>query len=343
MQRRCVAIDTKSRNVFLVTFDESGAAHCHVDHRGATESWRIIASKDCSDRGLTVQHVKTHLQNSTIAKSANPTVDLYELLTGNARCHGSRLDTQKIAQASAAVIVKPSIQEMGSHAADCGDWTLEEVTLPSVAVYKVLGHEKTLAEYNQAQLDSGTSGSRAVDKDWSAMYTQFLISHTLGTVAYRWEDKHWRPAYSIANLVAVRIQSPLAVIIVTGKCFWDGSVDSTRKASLVKDELRARGWDIGIDEGLMEALGRLGTALAIQETENEWELVFEQRHLASVLTMPTCAERQIGMFYKHQAMPVTFQWEASADGIRRRCDDMEQCVQVLAELGETETLSRFTH
>lgn len=293
---------------------------------------------------ITVADVKKQLKNidgCAVISSKLAATSLYDALT-------SKEARPSISPSLShdAVCVEVGSREVSAESHNGLSWTLEDVTLQDIVVYKVLGDEPTLREYNQFQLDAiaqqSYGGNAKFDKNWAAMYTQFMKSHTIGTVAYRWEAKSWRPAYSEARLVEVQIKSVLPVIIVTGSIFWDGAADSGLKANLVKEALRSRGWDIGVDEGLMEALGRKRRALVMQETEHEWELIFEQSHLAEVLVMPTSYERLVATFYKDKVMPITSHWQPAAEQSRRRCDDLDRCADCLADLGEVDLPSRFT-
>jgi hypothetical protein len=285
------------------------------------------------------------LKNSSLTLAVPATVALYASLIGDERSQHDPSNLLTTPHELACIELANS--GVTSNIYNGFPWTLEDTILRDVVVYKALGSEATLAEYNQAQLEASAtnsySGNISFDRNWSAMYTQFMKSHTIGTVAYRWEAKSWRSAYSEAHLVEVRVRHPLPVIIVTGVLFWDGHVDSVLKANLVKDALRARGYDIASDEGLMEAMGRHRIALAMQETEFEWELIFEHNHLAGILAMTFSTERLVATFYKNPAIPITSHWKVAVDSCRRRCDDLEQCADVLTELGETDLPSRFTH
>merc|ERR1711988_317165 len=94
----------------------------------------------------------------------------------------------------------------------------------------------------------------------------------------------------------------------------------------VKDRL-----GIPSHEPLMPFLGGQGKALLMQETEDEWELVLSQDHLAGLAH----SDRIVASFNCASGMPVTKSWRAAVDGRQRRYDDVSSCLEVLTELGES--------
>merc|ERR1719162_475395 len=158
------------------------------------------------------------------------------------------------------------------------------------------------------------------------MYTQFKQTHTLGTVPYRWEqdDASGNP-YMVSSLVETRFTEPLDVIVASGRVFWDPAVDGVAKACIVKDHL-----GLSLTEGLMASLGKQDKALLMQETEDEWELIFCHEHLARLHH----EDRIVASFERAAAFPVTTHWVARVDGVRRRYDTDSSTLQVLEELGE---------
>ncbi|CAK9045391.1 Hypothetical protein SCF082_LOCUS25650, partial [Durusdinium trenchii] len=142
------------------------------------------------------------------------------------------------------------------------DVRIEEFTLApeELQVYKVLGTEESLLEYNA----HASRFARPPDwNDWKAMYTQFDLEHTLGTVPYRWEQQNQEGEdYTHANLVKVSFAKPLPVVLASGPAFWDAALPGRRKAELVKEALSLK-----MEEPLMVELGRQQKALLMQETE----------------------------------------------------------------------------
>ncbi|CAJ1370941.1 unnamed protein product [Effrenium voratum] len=179
---------------------------------------------------------------------------------------------------------------------------IQELVLPEVSVYKVLGCESTLAEYNDHSSRFGNPRS-----DWKAMYTQLMASHALGTVPYRWDqmDSQGSP-YRCANLVQVCFLEPLPVVRCSGPFFWDGSVPGEEKAAVLRSAL-------GLSkEPLMAQLGLAQKAVLMEETEGEWELILDHRHLAA-LPHESC----LVATFQRGALPVTATF-ASRDGERQK-------------------------
>jgi hypothetical protein len=204
----------------------------------------------------------------------------------------------------------------------------ERRVLPGeVLLYKVVGNENDLTEYNAKKIvDVASRCSTANwETDWTAMYTQFKQSHALGTVPYRWEqeDASGNP-YMVASLVEVHLREPLDVVVAAGQTFWDSAVDGLAKAHIVKEHL-----GIPATNGLMSSLGQQRKALLMQETEDEWELIFCHKHLASLQH----EDRTVASFERAATFPVTSHWRANADGVRRRYDTDNCCLDVLQELG----------
>eukprot|EP00435_Cladocopium_sp_Y103_P073478 s180_g43.t2 len=195
----------------------------------------------------------------------------------------------------------------------------EEMTLSPVKVFKVLGSEETLAEYN-AHMSRLKRPS-----DWKAMYTQFMLDHALGTVPYRWDqnDKEGE-IYSTANLVEVSFLEPLDVVVAAGPIFWDASVPQEHKAELVKSALHLES-----EMPLMAKLGQQQKALLMQETEAEWELIFSHEHLASI--PHDC--RIVASFQKSKAWPVTATWTTELGELAEKYVDDDQVLRALSEAG----------
>merc|ERR1712194_698054 len=105
----------------------------------------------------------------------------------------------------------------------------------------------------------------------------------------------------------------------------DPAVDGAAKARIVKDHL-----DLSLTEGLMRSLGKQDKALLMQETEDEWELIFCHEHLARLHH----EDRIVASFERAAAFPVTSHWVALVDGVRRRYDTDSLTIQMLEELGE---------
>ncbi|CAL1126249.1 unnamed protein product [Cladocopium goreaui] len=201
------------------------------------------------------------------------------------------------------------------------DVRIEEMTLSPVKVFKVLGSEETLAEYN-AHMSRLKRPS-----DWKAMYTQFMLDHALGTVPYRWDqnDKQGE-IYSTANLVEVSFLQPLDVVVAAGPIFWDAAVPQEDKAELVKSALQ-----LEAEMPLMAQLGQQQKALLMQETEAEWELIFSHEHLAVI----PHDSRIVASFQKSKAWPVTATWttELTESAETQKYVDDDQVLRALSEAG----------
>lgn len=193
-----------------------------------------------------------------------------------------------------------------------------------LVVCKVVGNETDLTQYSNKVSARFESGARK--SDWTAMYMQFKRSHALGTVPYRWDDADASGnQYMVASLVEVRFTEPLDVIAVAGQVFWDPSTDGVVKAQLVKERL-----GIPSNELLMSFLGQQGKALLMQETEDEWELILNHDHLASLQH----EDRIVASFGRASTMPVTLRWTSTADGVQRRYESDDRCLEEMAELCE---------
>uniref|UniRef100_A0A0G4F5I1 Uncharacterized protein n=1 Tax=Chromera velia CCMP2878 TaxID=1169474 RepID=A0A0G4F5I1_9ALVE len=257
-------------------------------------------------------------------------------------------------------------------------WTLREMEVPAgeITIYKAVGEELSLAEYNAATRSNFQSdGDEDWDRDWSAMYTQFQKSHCLGTVWYRWEDE--RPCgegvHEEARLMQVTFRVPIKVVICSGPVFYRGDVDGATKANIVKERLRLgleSGWTAlalrtwtavcrwfrwvtGLgqsltpaateDLGLMQALGEQGKALIMQETETEWELVFSHQHLASLLRDSEAFDEEcVVSFFKHPKWPATSHWAIGGRDEEGNWKGGEKKrygsdTEVLDEIGDSET------
>ncbi|CAE7559231.1 unnamed protein product, partial [Symbiodinium pilosum] len=163
------------------------------------------------------------------------------------------------------------------------------------------------------------------EHDWTAMYTQFRVSHALGTVPYRWDQAgpDGTP-YMSASLLEARFLDPLPVVVARGALFADASVEGSVKAQLVKERL-----DLKIEEPLMKQLGEQGKALLMQESETEWELIFSHQHLS---TLPH-QTRVVATFKRSPARPITSSWETPDEGAMKYADD-ELLMETLRDLGE---------
>lgn len=64
-----------------------------------------------------------------------------------------------------------------------------ELSLTGVTICKCIGDEQTMQDYFQKRKPQVTS-------DWSAIYAQFDMPHSLGTVGYRWDA-----GYQTANVI----------------------------------------------------------------------------------------------------------------------------------------------
>ena len=205
-------------------------------------------------------------------------------------------------------------------------------------IYKAVGDEKTLTEYNETVTKKCSDHYSKIiifDRDWSAMYTQLHKLHALGTVSYRWEpDKFNGSSYLYSNLIEVTINEPLQVVVCKGSQFYDGEKSGNEKAELVKNAL-----GIPNSEGLMEVLGKQHKALLMEETEGEWELIFNRSHLESI----SHTDKILAIFEKSPMRHCTYKWRACtirdqipgverSESMRYECDDI--CIEQLG--GESE-------
>ncbi|CAE6916047.1 unnamed protein product [Symbiodinium sp. CCMP2592] len=191
----------------------------------------------------------------------------------------------------------------------------------SNSIARVVGSEKNLKEYNENR----RVATEGAEKDWTAMYTQFRVSHALGTVPYRWDQRgaDGQP-YTTASLLEARFMEPLPVVVAHGGLFADGAVEGSMKAQVVKEHL-----GLNVEEPLMKQLGAQGKALLMQETEEEWELIFSHQHLAALEHQT----RVVASFKKSPARPITGSWETPDEGPMKYADD-ELVMETLRDLGE---------
>lgn len=118
-----------------------------------------------------------------------------------------------------------------------GDYFLSQ-SVDRCVVYKLVGTQTTIAEYNAAHsqhppgsfsasgLSSEAKTSSAVNH-WSALYTQVTADHAEGTAGYRWDQ-----GYPYANLLELKLQPDILLGVCSGPIWSDGSVPSTKKAEL---------------------------------------------------------------------------------------------------------------
>jgi hypothetical protein len=197
-----------------------------------------------------------------------------------------------------------------------------------MVIYKAVGNEADLTEYNDVitkKCQERYSGAASFDLDWSAMYTQLFKSHALGTVCYRWEGDD---PYSHSNLLEITIEESLQVIVCNGSVFHDGNISGSEKAALVKSAI-----GIPISAGLMDVLGEQRKALLMEETQGEWELIFNRSHLSLIQHK----DRMLGSFERSAVRGCTQLWCAYGDEqhddasgphmMRYECDEM--CVEAL--------------
>eukprot|EP00929_Paragymnodinium_shiwhaense_P039923 TRINITY_DN20898_c0_g1_i8.p1 TRINITY_DN20898_c0_g1~~TRINITY_DN20898_c0_g1_i8.p1 ORF type:complete len:232 (+),score=59.11 TRINITY_DN20898_c0_g1_i8:46-696(+) len=142
---------------------------------------------------------------------------------------------------------------------------VRELALPSLQAFKVVGDQTSVLDYDAAH-------PPRVVGDWSAIYLQFDVPHSLGTVGYRWDM-----GYKTANLLRVNFRE-VNVVLLDAVWFADGDVPGGEKARLVKQALA-----IGEEELLTEALGRRSQVLVCRETASQWELVLPRGVLPLVL------------------------------------------------------------
>ena len=136
----------------------------------------------------------------------------------------------------------------------------------NIIVYKCLGHQDTLVEYQAAYPPR--------DGDWAAMYLQFDLPHALGTVPYRWEH-----GYAMATVVRITL-SKVKVVIIDAEWMPDATVNGQAKAAAVKKAL-----DLPDEACLMAELASRGLALACRETEKQFELVLGSGLLESAVEL----------------------------------------------------------
>jgi len=188
-----------------------------------------------------------------------------------------------------------------------------ELSLTGVTICKCIGDEQTMRDYFQKSKPQVTS-------DWSAIYTQFDMPHSLGTVGYRWDA-----GYQTANVMQAPVTSGLRCVVVDAPWMCDGSIQSDAKAAAVRLAL-----GLSDSEPLMDAIGQRGMVLVCRETEMQWEMVIP--HTLGLERVIGC-EQQVMMQLRPNQYGSTGQvrsWDAEQLELTpwRRFDENEALVEV---------------
>lgn len=189
--------------------------------------------------------------------------------------------------------------------------TVHEVILDQVTVFKCIGDEETVSEYIEARTAvSRRSYTPTSDpNDWSAqLYTQFSLSHALGTCPYRWDQ-----GYALSRVLSLTVPSA-RVLVIDAPWMPDPAVGGRAKADAVRCALRGymKG-DVG-NAPIMTELAAHGFLLACRETEKQWELVFGPGALGNV------GERVV-MELKPGPYSTTSHFRKETEGSWRRYDE----------------------
>ena len=200
--------------------------------------------------------------------------------------------------------------------------TLVEV-FHELAVYKVIdAATATVQNYNAECMSSRpvpVSDTETVS-DWRGLYTQFQLTHVLGTIPYRWE----RDGTTEAALVKVTIQSSIRIAVLDGTLWHNGNVSGQRKADLAKQLL-----DVPPHEPLVELLGKSNTALLVRETAEEPELIFSHDLFAALNITEDC----VALFRRHDSRPVTNGWRRSEEHDWKPWnDEAQECLLEIPDL-----------
>eukprot|EP01098_Paradermamoeba_levis_P007633 TRINITY_DN3167_c0_g1_i1.p1 TRINITY_DN3167_c0_g1~~TRINITY_DN3167_c0_g1_i1.p1 ORF type:complete len:227 (+),score=47.40 TRINITY_DN3167_c0_g1_i1:159-839(+) len=181
---------------------------------------------------------------------------------------------------------------------------VRQFNVNSLGVWKVFGTESSALEYFEAAEARRPPSSSP--SDWgNSLYFQFDVSHTLGTINYRFDQ-----GYSLARLWSIKFENLNVVIAddLHSNFLIDGKVTGKEKATLLKQLL-------GFDESkmLMDCLGEKGSALCIRETENEWELVLPASLISS--TGGSCTQTAVHEFKPNSSFPcVAFHRTCAKEG-----------------------------
>ena len=174
------------------------------------------------------------------------------------------------------------------------------VVISELEFYKVIDAAKeTVQNYNAGCISCQMIRTSEIC-DWSGLYTQFKSAHALGTLPYRWEND----LTSHASLVRVTIHTPIRIVVLDGALWHSGNVTGKTKAELAKQELA-----VPMDEPLVAFLGRFNTALLVQETAEEPELIFSHDFFAAL----NKTEHTVALFRRQGHRPVTSQWKYPDD------------------------------
>ena len=149
--------------------------------------------------------------------------------------------------------------------------------VPSTLVaYKLVGTEASIREYFCGSCTHGDPHEPSAQadvrqrSDWSALYTQFTMPHSINTVSYRFEV-----GYAYATLLRAEIDtSAFDVYLVddgSSNEMADSSITGAIKAQRIKELL-----GIPADTLLMDEMGRRRALLICRETANEFELIIPQ-------------------------------------------------------------------
>eukprot|EP00959_Pyramimonas_sp_CCMP1952_P420190 8801099-Pyramimonas_sp.AAC.1 len=169
-------------------------------------------------------------------------------------------------------------------------------SLPStLVVYKLVGSEAGILDYYTSCARGGRSrpvvqahdGART---DWSALYTQFTMPHSINTASYRFEA-----GYAQANLARAEIDSSaFSVYLVNDSSSYDmanPSIQSSVKADRIKELLH-----IPQSSLLMDELGKWRSMLICRESAKEFELIIPHQLLQDPTTSIFLREEIVSSF-----------------------------------------------
>ena len=179
---------------------------------------------------------------------------------------------------------------------------MRKVTLNvSDFLYKVIGDEGSLHEYNEYRRPSPTTPV----SDWSACYLQCSLSHALGTLPYRWDQ-----GYETAQLLRLSLRPDVSVAVVDDSTMASGAASGVVKARRCKE------W-LGVDTAtpLWQSLERERVLLCMLETDGEAEVVVPHSMVSEVVPGEEVVAhfRQRGGVTSARRLPGDSGWSAFED------------------------------
>jgi hypothetical protein len=152
--------------------------------------------------------------------------------------------------------------------------------------------EKLFKHATESFLAGASDPQESPTPDWSGIYVQLGIEQ-----AIRYVPNQFDRGEPLVSVVALRVRQgqSLRVVAVTDTRMADTAISSADKASIVRDHVTASGHDLGSTAPLLMALGQVGQALCLLDSE-DYELAVPHALFSEVLfeaeTLMTVKESQ---------------------------------------------------